>query len=217
MGADHDADHGSFDEKPQIRTFTIKDIVSHPNEDIDLVTILFNQEDGGKKIGAMSFTEQHIPNSEFLERLPPSSNVVIPSYPNGLWDSIHNLPINRSGTTALPPVVRFENNPNGLVDVAILPGSSGAPVILTQAVDMFGTEITLNDRVKLLGVISDWYRINKDGDITLLHTDQTSNEVSLKYMIPLDVGRFIHSSEIINMKPAVIAKFNEYNQQKNSH
>ena len=51
-------------------------------------------------------------------------------YPIGLWDEATGLPLVRRATTATHPAVDFRGWSAGLLDLAWLAGSAGAPVVV---------------------------------------------------------------------------------------
>lgn len=65
-----------------------------------------------------------------LETLDAIEDVIMVGYPNGMWDSINNMPIVRRGITATHPAVDFERKPQSLLDIASFNGSSGSPVFI---------------------------------------------------------------------------------------
>ena len=55
--------------------------------------------------------------------------VVIPGYPLGFYDTVHQLPVTRSGTVASAYGIRFQGKGFFLTDSRTHRGSSGAPVL----------------------------------------------------------------------------------------
>jgi S1-C subfamily serine protease len=55
--------------------------------------------------------------------------VVIPGYPLGFYDTVHHLPVTRSGTVASAYGIRFQGKGFFLTDSRTHRGSSGAPVL----------------------------------------------------------------------------------------
>lgn len=51
-------------------------------------------------------------------------------YPNGLWDSVNNMPIVRRGTMATNISLNHNDKREFVIDAACFPGSSGSPVVL---------------------------------------------------------------------------------------
>ena len=49
-----------------------------------------------------------IPAQADLESLDAIEEIVMIGYPNGLWDSVNNMPIARRGITATPVYLNYE-------------------------------------------------------------------------------------------------------------
>lgn len=64
------------------------------------------------------------------ERLVPTLDVLFVGYPLGLYDTINNFPVARSGHCATHPRVDFNGLPEFLIDAQVFPGSSGSPVFV---------------------------------------------------------------------------------------
>ncbi len=80
-------------------------VIWHPNDDTDLAIIpigmiLNSAEAIGKKFYYSYFGKGFIASKELLSELSPMEDIVMIGYPNGLWDTVHNLPIIRKGVTA---------------------------------------------------------------------------------------------------------------------
>ena len=61
-------------------------------------------------------------------------------YPDGIWDSVNNLPVIRKGITATHPHISWNGKTEFLTDIASFPGSSGSPYFLRILVDTWITE-----------------------------------------------------------------------------
>lgn len=59
--------------------------------------------------------------------------VLVMGYPMTFYDTVHNLPITKSGTIASPYGVPFMGKPHFLIDANLQPGTSGSPVILPSS------------------------------------------------------------------------------------
>lgn len=71
-----------------------------------------------------------IPDKAGIDALVGLDDIIMVGYPNGLWDSVNNLPILRAGTTATHPKYGYEGKAYFLIDCACFPGSSGSPVFI---------------------------------------------------------------------------------------
>ena len=56
-------------------------------------------------------------------------DVLMIGYPNGLWDTTHNMPIIRRGTIATDIKLDYNEKKEFVIDAACFPGSSGSPVL----------------------------------------------------------------------------------------
>jgi hypothetical protein len=88
--------------------------------------------------------------------LSAGDDVVVVSYPNGVWDAVNNRPVVRRGATATEPRVEYMGRAEFLIDMAWLPGASGSPVFLWNIGSYVtrGGESRGGSRVKLLGILS---------------------------------------------------------------
>src|SRR5690606_32118899 len=95
-----------------------------------------------------------IMSDEELDQLTALEDIIMIGYPNGIWDSVNNLPIMRRGITATHPKMDFNGKPEFMIDAACFPGSSGSPIILLNE-GSYRTQdsIVMGSRVKLLGVL----------------------------------------------------------------
>jgi hypothetical protein len=102
-----------------------------------------------------------------MDRLDAIEDVVFIGYPNGMWDTLNNLPIVRRGTTATPAAVDFEGHPHFLIDASVFPGSSGSPVFLYNT-GMYAQKdggTVVGSRLHFLGAVSSVYFREYDGSI----------------------------------------------------
>ena len=81
---------------------------------------------------------------------------IIPGYPYGFYDEIHNLPIIKTGTIASSFRSDFRSRPYFLIDTNLQPGMSGSPVLTAPGSIVIEGEsfVFLMDRPYLIGVHS---------------------------------------------------------------
>jgi len=147
--------------------------------------------------------EQFIPSAETLGGLSAMEDITMVGYPIGLWDQANNFPLLRRGVTSSHPANDFNGEPVGLLDIAALPGSSGSPVlILNQGSYAVSTDIGIGLRSILLGILYMYYRLLPGGETKALEipTTVTSEEMG----IPLHIGRYIRSSELLELKKELV-------------
>lgn len=76
-------------------------------------------------------------------------------YPNGIWDSVNNMPIIRKGITATHPRLNYNGRKKFMIDAACFHGSSGSPVLLFNT-GTYATKdgnTTIGTRIMLLGIL----------------------------------------------------------------
>jgi hypothetical protein len=119
-------------------------------------------------------------------------------YPNGIWDSAHNMPIFRKGTTATHPNLDWNNRPEFLIDAACFPGSSGSPVFLLNEGGYMSRNgpIFGKSRLKLLGVLYAGPQHTVEGDIKIVAVP-TQNKPIAVASIPNNLGMIIKSRELL--------------------
>jgi hypothetical protein len=141
-----------------------------------------------------------------LATLSPIEDIIVISYPNGIWDAVNNRPIVRKGITATEPNVDYAGRPEFLIDRGWLPGASGAPVFLwnigshtTRAGEVVG-----RSRVRLLGVLtsSPGQRMAGTLDATRAPAQQESLPFSLA---SLDIGIVVKARKLLELEPILEA------------
>jgi Trypsin-like peptidase domain len=108
--------------------------VMHPDQEVDLAgaplgKMIRDLEVMGHPVFFMQIGENLIPSQDALLRLRVIEGVVMVGYPQGLADEAHGFPLFRHGYTASHPGVDFNDRSLGALDIALVNGSSGSPVI----------------------------------------------------------------------------------------
>lgn len=128
--------------------------VCHP--DVDLCAIPLSQLTfSGKRAAFACLTKGHLPSGTVLADIGPFEDVIMAGYPNGLWDSRHNLPLLRSGVTATHAGLPLNGKDEFLIDAGCYPGSSGSPVFLYRK-DSYFTRVG-GVKMVLLSGTPQWY------------------------------------------------------------
>ena len=109
--------------------------VPHPDADVDLCALpiaplLTEALRTGTPFFYVSLDDSLLPTEADLVDLGTLEEILMIGYPNGLWDSVNNMPILRRGVTATHPNINYEGRREFLIDAACFPGSSGSPVFL---------------------------------------------------------------------------------------
>ena len=155
---------GEPQDKEQFKV-AIKDLqkicLYHPDKDVDVAAIsiafLLNKAaEEGKKLFSVPFTLNLIPNEATEKALFGMEDVLSIGYPDYIWDETNNLPIFRKGITVSNPTVNYEGEPEFLIDVPVLPGTSGSPVLIysNTNVGMKDGKMQQAGRLILLGILT---------------------------------------------------------------
>ncbi|EMZ5055786.1 S1 family peptidase [Proteus mirabilis] len=190
-------------------------VILHPNDDIDLAIIpigmiLNSAEALGKNFHYSSFGKGFIVSKELLSELSPMEDIVMIGYPNGLWDTAHNLPIIRKGVTATDVRLDLNGEPEFMIDAGVYPGSSGSPVFLANIGSYMDKDgcLCAGSRIALLGTV---YAVNQSPVlITSKDQDQDQNQdqnqdqdkegyskTSIDGAFPNSLGYVIKASELL--------------------
>ena len=111
-------------------------------------------EKEGKGIDMAPFGPDLLPEQEKLDDLSLFQEVKVVGYPIGIWDTKNNLPIMRRGMVASDIGKDFNGGPQFLIDAAIMPGSSGSPVLVADdGTFLEGGGLRFGRRVIFLGVV----------------------------------------------------------------
>ena len=189
--------------------------IRHPDERTDLCAYMLGRAVISRGlVGPLfyrGFVEAFIWRDDKLEDLDAIEEVVMVGYPNGLWDSVHNYPLLRRGTTATHPAIDHCGVPEGIVDMAACPGSSGSPILIMNqgayiqksgVIGLGGRE----SRVVLLGVLHEWATLDIEGEMR-----RASVPVSAKKapFVPsgLHLGYYIKAKQLLILGEAVKSAF----------
>src|SRR5690606_7831749 len=127
-------------------------------------------------------------------------DVLMIGYPNGIWDSVNNMPIFRKGTTATNPLIDYNGKKEIMIDIAAFPGSRGSPVLIFNEGgyrDKNGNMYVGASRVILLGILYAGPQATATGEIIM--TPNLQRPILLS-QIPNNLGLIIKSERIIEME-----------------
>ncbi len=187
--------------------------IGHPDPNIDMCVMplgsLHEQVHAmGKQFFYQSLDESIVPTQDQIESITALEEVIMVGYPIGLWDDINNFPILRRGITASHPATNFQGKPQGVVDIAAFPGSSGSPIfILNEGTFRTPTGISLGNRLLFLGVLFAGPQHMIDGSIEIIEIPTRQVPISIT-MIPVHLGFYIKSGEIIKLKDFLFTTWN---------
>lgn len=147
-----------------------------------------------KKLANTFLVEQNLLNENDLKVLDPIEDVLMVGYPRAIYDEANNLPVIRKGITASMIGKNYNGKREGLLDIAIYPGSSGSPVFVTKS--YVSGQLTLkNDYIKLLG-------INFSGEVySNPVVVETSGAQTVKEFI--NIARYVNADCILDFKSIV--------------
>lgn len=186
---------------------------NHPDPEVDLCVMAFEPlrqaaaKANGKEVYYSPLTDALVLNEEALSELSALEDVTMVGYPIGLWDSFNNLPILRRGITASHPATMFQGKPQGVVDMACFPGSSGSPILIVNE-GSFTTSggFTVGSRVYFLGVLFAGPVHAADGTIQIVEIPTVATAVSVT-TIPIHLGYYVKAAELLKLKPMLLANW----------
>jgi hypothetical protein len=178
----------------------------HPDTSVDLCAMpiapLINvAEQQGKKFFYIEFDKSLIPTTAEIDEMVGMESITMVGYPNGLWDSVNNLPIFRRGVLASDYKRDWNGKKEFLIDAACFPGSSGSPVILF---DIGGYQTKKGtflgpSRIKLLGILYAGPQYTVEGDIRIVMVPTKQKVVSVAG-IPNNLGIIIKSERLLDFE-----------------
>lgn len=182
-----------------------KSWIFHPDDNVDLCVMPIHQfykeyKPAPYNLYMTYLSENDIPTDEEIKEISHIENLTIIGYPDGLWDSVNNLPLVRRGITASSLHYDFNGESNFVVDAAIFGGSSGSPVFLYN--DGYFTSskgITMGTRVKLVGINRAVYLHPITGEITEISQKNTALGKTTAQM-PNGLGIVIHARKLLDFK-----------------
>lgn len=188
----------------------------HPDSNVDLcvlpvANILNIAQAQGVSLFYRTFDETLIPNKEKLNTLDAVEEILMIGYPNGLWDSVNNMPIVRKGITATDVKFNYEGRKEFLIDAACFPGSSGSPVLICNVGGYRDKQGNLNwgsSRIFLLGILYAGPQLTVTGDIKVVTIPNMQQKALAVSHIPNNLGYIIKAERIMDFVPLIKQKFN---------
>lgn len=189
--------------------------IKHPDENIDLAILPIDRLILKERLieniyYIQSFNEENLPTDNIQATLGGIEDITMIGYPNGLWDSINNMPIVRKGTTATNPKLDYQGFPYFVIDCACFPGSSGSPVLIFNHgsyTDAHGGVHIASSRLLLMGILFAGPQHEVHGEIHTINTPMKLIPFS-KAHIPNNLGYVIKSSKLLDFKPTIISGAN---------
>lgn len=180
--------------------------VYHPNEKVDVavanISLIVDELEKSKEpVYWTSIMEINIPNDDQINNIITAiEDIIFIGYPDSIWDEVNLLPIVRKGITATPYYIDYENENQFLIDASVFAGSSGSPVFLFYPggySDKKGNfHVGGGGLCLFLGIISDGYYIDKEGDVRIREIP-TQKKIISEYDEMLDLGVVVKPQSII--------------------
>lgn len=142
-----------------------------------------------------------IPNIEEIKEMTAIEEVIMIGYPNGIWDSVNNMPIVRRGVTSTHLNFDYNGKKEFMIDAACFPGSSGSPVFLFN----FGNyatksgDLVVGTRIKLLGVLYAGPQHMATGEIKIVNVPTQQSPVAFS-RIPNNLGLIIKAERLLDFE-----------------
>lgn len=179
--------------------------IFHPDDNVDLcvlplANVLRAAKSHGISLFYKTFTDDMIPNSKVLATIDAMEDIIMIGYPNGLWDSVNNMPILRKGITATNIKYDYNGKKEFVIDAACFPGSSGSPVIMCNLGEYKDKQGTIHygaTRVLLLGVLYAGPQMSISGEVKVISVPTANQKVISQSCIPNNLG-FVIKAECIN-------------------
>lgn len=178
----------------------------HPDANVDLCVLPINPLlEAANKMGSPLFyrclDNSLIPSKIQVADLDATEDIIMIGYPNGLWDSVNNMPIVRRGITATSVGIDYEGRKEFLIDAACFPGSSGSPVLICDVGGYTDKKGNLNwgkSRVYLLGILYAGPQLTVTGEIKVVTIPNVQQKALSVSHIPNNLGYIIKSERLLD-------------------
>ena len=186
--------------------------IRHPNPLVDLAIFplgdaLTSLRTQGFNLYTVFTDQSFVPTDDVLKALTPLEDVLIVGYPDGVSDTVNNIPIFRRGITATPANIAFNGSREFLVDAAIFPGSSGSPTFIFNQ-GSYPTRdggLQIGSRLILIGVVYAVASYTSNGDIVIVPAPTQAKAFSVT-QIPINLGKCINAQRILDFEPLLVAQ-----------
>jgi hypothetical protein len=181
-------------------------IILHPDPEIDLAVIMVSDlltkyQNDSKPIYAVGADESLVASSDELKKFQPLEDVLVVGFPDGISDTVNNIPIFRRGVTATPVYLKFNGKKQFMIDAAIYHGSSGSPVFLYNVGAWINenSQPQLGYRVGLLGVVWGVFEPATEGELRVMPAP-TQLTTKVFSNIPHNLGACVPSYCILDFE-----------------
>ena len=191
--------------------------IFHPSADVDLCVfpiggMLEELHTAGQPVFVQNFDGRLIPSGAQLEELGALQPIIMIGYPNGLWDSVNNMPLMRQGVCSTHPGRDYLGRKEFVIDAACYPGSSGSPVLVYNQ-GMWTTSQGANiggERLMLLGLLYAGPQITSTGEVAV-QTVPTTNRIVASVPTMMHLGYVIKAERILEMDDVVRVELDRRN------
>ena len=190
------------------RTLAFRDFAQmwhpHPDPDVDLCAmpiapLLRQAQSQGEAFFFVTLEGSLLPTQQEIDDFVGLGDITMVGYPNGLWDSVNNLPLFRRGVLASDYKIDWNGRKEFLIDAACFPGSSGSPVLLCNVGGYrtkSGTQLG-GSRIKLLGILYAGPQHTVEGEIRIVNVPIHQKPVSVTG-IPNNLGIVIKAEQVVH-------------------
>lgn len=186
-----------------------KQWIMHPDSNIDLCAMPIGRllnlaKKNNESFFFIPFSKSLIFTDEELNMLTAMEDITMIGYPNGIWDSVNNLPILRKGITATHPKIDYNGKEEFMIDAACFPGSSGSPVLLFNNAGSYSTKegINFGSRFNLLGVLYAGPQHTASGKIEIINIPTRQEAITIS-RIPNNLGIIIKAKKLIELETEI--------------
>ncbi len=182
--------------------------VMHSDPSIDLAgaplgKMIRDFERMGRPLFFMQIPESMIPSQNQLLELRVVDQVVMVGYPEGLADEAHGFPLFRHGYTSSHPDVNFNDRPLGALDIAVVPGSSGSPVITHNPAVNCSVADAIGHQPVLLGVLFGGPQTSAEGVFSIDPLPSVST-LGVTTRMFMNIGYYVKARELLPLKEAML-------------
>jgi hypothetical protein len=193
--------------------------LDHPDPSIDLCAWLCDEPvarvegESGLRVFQRAFDSSVLASDTQLEDFSAAEDALMIGYPDGIWDTTHNLPLLRRGLTATHPSIDFCGRPEGILDIAAIGGSSGSPIVLLSEGAHLSRKpkegqalLTPGDRLVLLGIASNQVVVDVEGRIEKRAVPIRRKESYAVTSVQAHLAFYVRAKELLVLEKQIEAR-----------
>ncbi|MDO7411880.1 serine protease [Acinetobacter baumannii] len=189
--------------------------ILHPDPNVDLAIFPLAEVINQLKKEQKSFyyvflNKSNVISESYLQKIPTINDILMIGYPNGIWDTHHNLPIIRKGITATHPKLSYCGKNEFMIDAACFPGSSGSPVFLSYIgsyIDPESQALVAGTKILLLGVLYAGPQHTTTGEIKIINVPTVDKPFAIS-SIPNNLGLVIQIQKVLDFEDILSSLIN---------